>query len=107
MAADELKREDLDKWFELHDQRRALERQASDLKKQADRIEPKIWAFIKKHGGRSRAVSKWGFNLAVRVVRASISWKSEFIAAMGQQKADELMAAAPEKETLSVERVAR
>lgn len=107
MAADDLKRDELENWFDLHDQRRALERQASDLKKQADRIEPKIWAFIKKHGGRARAVSKWGFNLAVRVARASVSWKSEFIAVAGQEKADEVAAAAGDKESLSVERVAR
>lgn len=107
MAAEDLTRSELEQYFDLHEQRKALNRQAADLEKQADRIEPKIWAFIKKHGGRARSLSKWGFNLAVKFARGSVSWKSEFIAAVGQAKADELAAAAPQRESLSVEKVAR
>jgi hypothetical protein len=107
MAADDLNKEQLEEWFRLHEERRALQRQAADLEKQADRIEPKIWAFIKKHGGRNRALSKWGFNLAVKLVKASVSWKAEFLAIAGPEKAAEVAAAVGTRESLSVELVAR
>jgi hypothetical protein len=106
MAAADLTREELEHYASLHERRLELNRQAAALEREADLIEPKIWAFIKKQGNRSKAVSKWGFNLAVKLKQAAVKWKDEFLKLAGAEKVAELAAAAPMKESLSVERAA-
>jgi hypothetical protein len=45
-----------------------------------------------------------GYRLAIVQKNGTVSWKDEFVRAAGHEKAEELLAAAPKKDVLSVEK---
>lgn len=91
----------IEEYLALDAQRKALSRQSSDLKKRQDEIEEQLKAFVRDSGERS--VKRSGFVLALTTEKGSVSWKGEFVKLAGQERAEELIAAAPTKEGFTVE----
>ncbi len=91
---------------ELEARRKALSREASDLRKQQDAIEEALVALVREEGGKARSVKKCGYVLAMHDASGSVGWKQEFVKVAGIDAAEELIAAAPKREVLSVEKAA-
>lgn len=100
-----LTKKEIEAYLDLHERRKALQRQARDLDKQAELIEEKLMEYVAAEGGAERSVRSCGFVLAIQTARGSVSWKQEFIAVAGEKKAESLIAAAPPRDVLSVERI--
>lgn len=98
-------KKDLEEWERLENQRKEASREARDLQKQQDIIEAKIKAFVEAKGGKSRSVERSGFRLALEKVKQQVAWKTEYIALAGQEQAEQLVADAPLKEVLAIERL--
>lgn len=96
---------EIKEFLDLEDRRRALNRQAEDLEKQAKPLKEKLLEFVRIEGGKAKSVERSGFVLAIKMVKSSPSWKPEFIRVAGQEEADKLIAEAPPREQLSVERM--
>lgn len=96
---------DLEAWETLENQRKEGAREARDLGKQQAIIEAKIQAFVEAKGGKSRSVQRSGFRLAIEQVKGSVAWKTEFISLAGQERAEELVANAPPKDVVVIERL--
>lgn len=106
-ADDPLRRDDVERYYELNEQRKNLERQAENIEREQKLIKAKIIAFIKDQGGKSLAVAKWGFRLAINLWAGTVKWKDEFIRVASAEEATQLSDAAPKQERLSVEKVER
>ena len=97
----QITRKTIEAYLELDAQRKALSRQASDLKKKQDELEEQLKTFVRESG--ERTVKRSGYVLSLTTEKGSVAWKGEFVKLAGQQRAEELIAAAPTKEGFSVE----
>ncbi|MGC4004663.1 MAG: hypothetical protein QM811_16715 [Pirellulales bacterium] len=97
---------EIQKYLGLDEQRKQLNRESAALKKQADAIEADIEKFIRANGGKELSVTRSGYRLAILTAAGSVAWKDEFVKLAGNERAEELRAAAPPREFLSVEKIA-
>lgn len=91
----------IEEYLALDAQRKAANRQAEALEKQQDAIEAQLMAHVRESGERS--VKRCGFVLALTTKKGQVGWKGEFVKLAGQERAEELIAAAPTKEGFTVE----
>jgi hypothetical protein len=96
---------DIETYLSLEEERLELGRKARDLEKKAEPLKKKLKEFVRIKGGKALSTVRSGFRLALELVNGSVSWKPEFIRVAGQDAADEIIAACPKRESLSVERV--
>lgn len=94
---------ELERYFELEEQRKALQRQAKDLEKLQADLEGKFTAYVLAAGGPERALMRCGYRLAIDTKPGSVSWVKEFLAVAGPERAEELRRAAPPKDVLVIE----
>lgn len=99
-------RADIAEYLRLEDRRKALMREANDLKKQSDALAEKMKAFVRSTAGKEQSVLRSGFVLAIRLVQGSVSWKQKFIERLGVKEAEKLVQAAPKREVLTVQKAA-
>jgi hypothetical protein len=97
--------EEVETYLLLEDERKSLSRQASDLNKQAEKIEARLHAHVLKHGGTQRALVVGPYALAVVDQGGKVQWKQKFVELHGERKAEELIAAAPGSTVLKVSQV--
>jgi hypothetical protein len=99
-------RVEIEKLQALEDQRRELNRQAYLLAKQADAIEGVITAWVEAHvTGTTRVVARSGYELSLVDEPGSVHWKTQYVEAFGQAKAEALVAAAPPKTKLKIRKL--
>lgn len=96
----------IEKYLKLEEERKSLSRQSKDLKVEQDVIHEAMEQFVRDNGGKGKTVSHAGFVLAIITKNGSVSWKDEFVKKCGSEIAEELIAAAPKKEELTVEKAA-
>lgn len=104
MAA-RLTTKEIEEYLDLEERRQALERQARQLSKQAGELERKFMAHVKEHGGAKLFVTSCGFRLGIEFKRGSVSWKDHFTKLAGNDAAETLITSAPQRESLSVQRL--
>jgi seryl-tRNA synthetase len=97
---------DIEEYLRLDEERKSLNRQAKDLEKLQDVIEKKLDEFVRANGGKTKSVSRSGFVLALLTRKTAPKWKEEFIRVAGPEEAERLAKQAPDREYLTVERVA-
>jgi hypothetical protein len=105
MAKDDLRRDDVDRYMELDQERKKLNRQVENLEREQKPLKEKILAFVQDNGGKTQAVSKWGYVLKINLFAGVPKWKDAFINWAGADEATKLSEAAPKQERLSVEKV--
>lgn len=98
-----LVRKEIEEFLDLEARRKAANRLADDLEKQAEVLKAKIWEFVEAKGGDARSVERSGFVLAIHQKAGTVSWKTEFIREKGPVEAAKLVAACPKKDYLVVE----
>lgn len=95
----------LERYWRLDQRRRELERQARQLKAEADLLGRDIEAFLEQSG---RQQLRRGDYLARWVeTRAPVAWKQEFIRIAGAEEAIRLSLAAPWVRRLEVECISK
>lgn len=97
---------DIEQYLELEEGRKRLEREARALGKQSGEIADKLLAFARAHGGKAQSILRSGYVLAVVTKPGTVEWKKEFVRQAGLDAAEALIAAAPTRESLSVEKAA-
>lgn len=95
----------LQEYLDLHEQRKALQRQAKVLNEQAAAIEADIEAHVRAKGGKERAVKMAGYLLAITTKPGSVKWKDAYVGVAGSEAAEQLIAAAPRVDELTVEKL--
>jgi len=98
-----LKRAELEKYFQLNEERLALNRRAKDLERLQEELEEKFTEYVHFHGGKERACTPCGFRLAIEIKAGRVEWKTEFLKVAGPLAAEKLIEAAPRKEVLTIE----
>lgn len=97
---------DIEQYLALEAERKEANRQAYLLGKKAAGLKDAIMAFVAaKCGGKTRSITRSGFRLSLLEVAGSVAWKAAYVALAGQERADELVAEAPTKDELQVERL--
>lgn len=96
-------RKELERYFELDQQRLALHRQAKDLEKLQEELEKKFLEYVREVGGPERACLRCGYKLAILRKDGSVSWVKEFLRVAGEEEAERLRKAAPPRDVLVVE----
>jgi hypothetical protein len=105
-AVKNITRADIEKYLAIEDQRRELGRQMYLLTKQANAIEDKLEAYVlAKAPTKSRTIERSGYRLSIVEKAGAVSWKTAFVDVAGQAKADELVAAAPPRDELAIEKL--
>lgn len=94
---------EIEEYLALEEKRKAANRQADDIEKQAKVLKARIEAFIVAKGGSARTVERSGYVLSIKQKAGSVAWKEEFLRVAGQEEAARLSAAAPKRDYLSVE----
>lgn len=101
-----LKKSELTRYLKLDERRLKLNRQAKALEREMELIEPKIYEAVRTQGTKG-VLSKWGYNLMIKLLRSAVKWKDEFIRLAGAEKAQTLSDAAPlDRESLVIEKAA-
>lgn len=95
----------LQEYLELHEQRKALQRQAKVLNEQAAAIQADIESHVRAKGGKERAVKMAGYLLAITTKPGSVKWKDAYVDVAGPEAAEQLIAAAPRVDELTVEKL--
>lgn len=103
--AGEITINDLERYLELGERRKALSREAYELGKDEAALAADILRYVQTHGGPTRSLTKWGYRLAILVKRGTVSWKQAFIDRLGSSVARDLEKAAPTKDLLDVTRL--
>lgn len=95
---------DLERYYELDEQRKSLARQAKDLEALQEELKVKFEAFVRVKGGPERAYAfASGHRLSILEKRESVGWKGEFLRVAGPEEAERLVREAPMKEVLQIE----
>lgn len=94
---------ELARYFELEEQRLALNRQAKDLEKLQDELYDKFLKWVEEQGGPERVKLRCGYKLAIIKKPGSVSWVKEFLRVAGEEEAERLRKAAPSRDVLVVE----
>lgn len=102
-ARPKLTRAEINRYFELECERLELARKAKDLAALQEKIEQRMIAAVRANGGKERTLITCGYRLAISMVRVGVKWKDEFVRAMGEDKAEQLVEAQPKKEKFTVE----
>jgi hypothetical protein len=89
-------------WHERDERRRALEREARQLKQANDQVEDAIEAALLREG--KEACRRHGFKLELVNGRAVVSWKEEYLKVAGPEAAAAAIAAAPTPKRLAITR---
>lgn len=105
MAGPRIKRERIEEYLRLEEERKSLERQARALGAQADLIEIEFVDLVREHGGKARELQSCGYRLCLRDKRGQPAWKTEFVARLGSEAAEEVNQAAPVKEVFQLEKI--
>jgi hypothetical protein len=96
-------REDIEAWLALDERRKSLNRQSEQLEKEQKAIGARLVAYVRaKEPDKLRKVTN-GFLVAIKMVKGGVSWKPEFVRVAGAAAAEQLIAAAPQRESLVVE----
>ena len=103
-AKGKLTKAEIDRYFELEEERKALARQSKDLQALQDALYEKMFAAVQVKGGDERALVTCGYRLAIVQKNGTVAWKQEFVKAAGSAAAEALIASAPKKDELLVER---
>lgn len=93
-------KDNLDRWAECNAKAAELRRQASTLTREADAIETIAEADLTASG--KDAITRAGYRLEMIDGKTSVSWKSELVARLGAEVADEITSAAPAKKSLQI-----
>jgi len=101
--AERILKADIEQFLKLRDRRRELERRAKALEKDAKKLEERLAAHVRKHGGKARTVVRSGFVLSLADKPGSVQWKTHFIEQAGHDAAEALIEAAETREVLTVE----
>ena len=97
----------LEEYFELDERRKALGRQADDIRKQQNEIEETVSLYIDANcSGKTRRVDTCGFELSIEQKPKSPSWKSLFAKLAGKAKVDAAVAAAGTTDKVTIRRAA-
>lgn len=95
-------RADFEQWVQLDAERKEHGRKAAALAKQQDRLGESISAYVLQEGGKHRTVELCGHRAEITSKQSPPSWLAEFTALAGQKKVDELKAAAPFRDSLTI-----
>jgi hypothetical protein len=96
-------RAELERYFELDQQRLALQRQAKDLEKLQEELRQRFLLHVRETAGPERALTRCGYRLAINQVNGRVEWKTEFMRVAGVEAAEELIEAAPKVDKLVIE----
>jgi len=99
-------RHDIEEYLELEERRKGLNRESAQIAKQAEVIEQKLEAFVRANGGKEKSLSRSGYVLAIKTCKGSPAWKVEFVKVAGIAASEQLIASAPTRESLTVEKAA-
>ena len=97
-------KDDIERYLQLEEERRELNRLAKAKGDLAAEIEEKIEAFARANGGSDLTVERSGFILAIKTKAGTVAWKHEFIKLTSEEEAERLKGLCPRVEFLSVER---
>lgn len=109
MAQVRVTKADLEEYFSLNEERKALNRQGQDLAKRIAKLEEKFTQHVADHGGQERSCIRCGYRLALVVKNGTVSWITEFLRMCKlakrdpEEEAEKVRAAAPKKDELVVE----
>lgn len=103
MAVAPAKKSELLRFIELDTERLALGRQVTAIEKEMAGIKPKIMELVRTEGAKG-ALTKWGYNLLIKMVRNAVKWKDEFIKLTSADQAAALAEEQSEYEKLVVEK---
>jgi hypothetical protein len=98
-----LKREDLERYYELDAERLALQRRVTNLKTLQEELEEKFIEHVRFHGGKERTVVKCGYRLVILMKRESVQWKEHLLKLVGLQRIEQIVEEQPEREKLKIE----
>lgn len=89
-------------WEALDEQRRELNRQSAALGKRQSALADHFLIALSKAGKKS--IKRGNFTIGIELVKRAIGWKAEFVKRHGPLEAEEIAAAAPDREKAFVER---
>lgn len=87
-----MKREHLEEWSALENQRRTLQSELGTVRQRQQQLEEQFEAELLASG--KSQLKRHGFILAMVPGRATVSWSTEFLKACGQEAAQALKTAA-------------
>lgn len=97
-------RKDLDRYWQLEEQRKALEQQARTLKAAAKALEDQFKQALEEAGIREHVVAD--YRVALVEGRPSVSWKTQFIRVAGAEAAQKLLEHAVRPIQVAISKVA-
>jgi hypothetical protein len=93
------------RYLELEEERLSLQRRAKLVKTEQAVIEAEMEEHVRANGGKEKQCTAHGVRMAILSKRTNVSWKDAYIESEGADAAEKLIAAQPNEEYFSVERL--
>lgn len=93
-------KKDIQEYLALEDRRKALNREAEDLRKQAEVIQTKLMSFCRYNGSQCE---RSGYRLSITLASGFPAWKQAFIRVAGMEEAARVSRECPKREVLKID----
>lgn len=98
-------RVDLDRYLVLEEEIAELRGKANAKAKELSTLHDEVEAFVRAKGGPEQKMNRSGFSLVIHKVKASVSWKAEFVSRLGAALAKKLQDDAGTKDELEIKKL--
>ncbi len=95
--------EHLQRYYELDEKRKALNRQAEDLAKLQADLKEQFIHYVEEFGGSDRTTMRFGYRLTLVEKAGTVPWAKEFLRVGGYEEAERLRQLQPKTESLVVQ----